>query len=80
MSPGAGSPGIRSPIGGILDSGSDTIVGHRLVVETRDYVQVGMEAALIVPAKGVPVWREPFVQLGTHEKQEFPCQIGRAHV
>ena len=50
------------------------MVGHRLVIEARDDVQMGVEAALIVPAEGVAVGSEPLVQLGSYEKQKFPCR------
>jgi hypothetical protein len=45
------------------------MVGHRLVIEARDDMQVGVEPALIVPAEGVAVGSEPLVQLGPDEKQ-----------
>jgi hypothetical protein len=48
--------------------------GHRLVIEARDDMQVGVEPALIVPAERVAVGSEPLVQLGSHEKQQFPCR------
>ena len=37
-------------------------MGHRLVIEARDDVQVGVEPALIVPAERVAVGSEPLVQ------------------
>jgi len=48
------------------------MTGHRLVVEARDDVQVGVEPGLIVPAERVAVGSEPLVQLGSYEKQKFP--------
>jgi hypothetical protein len=42
-------PRIGSPIGGVFDSRSGAMVGHRLVIEARDDMQVG-ESTLIVPA------------------------------
>ena len=45
----------------------------RLVIEARDEMQVG-EPALIVPAERVAVGSEPLVQLGSYEKQKFPCR------
>jgi Protein of unknown function (DUF742) len=72
--PGAWTPRIRPPVGGILDSRSDALVGHRLVIEARDDMQVGVEAALIVPAERVAVGSEPLVQFGSDEKQKFPCR------
>ena len=74
MPPRAGPPWIRSSIGGIVDSRSDAIAGHRLVIEARDDLHVGVKAALIVPAEGVAVGSEPLVQLGSYEKQQFPCR------
>jgi uncharacterized protein len=59
--PGAGTPRIGSPIGGDFDSRSDAMVGHRLVIEARDNVQVGVKPALIVPAERVAVRSEPLV-------------------
>jgi hypothetical protein len=50
------------------------MVGHRLVIEARDDMQVTAEPALIVPAERVAVGSELLVQLGSHEKQEFPCR------
>lgn len=50
------------------------MVDHRLVVEARDDVQVGVEPGLIVPAERVAVRGEPLVQLGSHEKQKFSCR------
>jgi hypothetical protein len=38
------------------------MAGHRLVIEARDDVQVGVEPALIVPAERVAVGSEPLVQ------------------
>src|ERR1700722_2728732 len=69
---GAGSPRIRSPVGGIFDSRPDALVGHRLVIEARYDVQVGVEPALVVPAERVAVGSEPPVQFGLYEKQQFP--------
>jgi hypothetical protein len=46
------------------------MVGHRLVIEARDDMQVGVEPALIVPAERVAVGSKPLVQLGSHEKQK----------
>jgi hypothetical protein len=37
------------------------MVGHRLVIEARDYVQVGVKPSLIVPAERVAVGSEPLV-------------------
>jgi hypothetical protein len=48
------------------------MVGHRLVIEARDDMQVGMEPSLIVPAERVTVGSKPLVQLGSHQKQKFP--------
>jgi len=50
------------------------MVGHRLVIEARDDMQVGVEPTLIVPAERVAVGSEPRVQLGSYEKQKFPCR------
>ena len=50
------------------------MVGHRLVIEARDDMQVGVESGLIVPAERVAVGSEPLVQLGSCEKQKFPCR------
>jgi hypothetical protein len=50
------------------------MVGHRLVIEARDDMQVRVESALIVPAERVAVGSEPLVQLGSYEKQKFPCR------
>ena len=47
-------------------------VGHRFVIETRDDMQVRVEAALIVPAERVAVRSEPLAQLCFHEKPKFP--------
>jgi hypothetical protein len=58
--PGAGTPRIRS-ISRIFDSRSDAMVGHRLVIEARDDMQVGVEPALIVSAERVAVGSEPLV-------------------
>jgi hypothetical protein len=41
------------------------MAGHRLVIEARDDMQVGVEPALIVPAERVAVGSEPLVQLGS---------------
>jgi HIT domain len=48
------------------------MVGHWLVIEARDDVQVGVEPGLIVPAERVAVGGEPLVQLGSHQKQKVP--------
>ena len=50
------------------------MAGHRLVIEARDDMQVGVESALIVPAERVAVGSEMLVQLGSYEKQKFPCR------
>ena len=50
------------------------MAGHRLVIETRDDMQVGVEPALIVPAERVAVRSEPLVKLGSYDKQKFPCR------
>jgi len=50
------------------------MTGHRLVVEARADVQVGVEPGLIVPAERVAVGSEPLVQLGSYEKQKFPVR------
>jgi hypothetical protein len=50
------------------------MAGHRLVIEARDDMQVGVEPALVVPAEGVAVGSEPLVQLGSYQKQQFPCR------
>ena len=50
------------------------MAGHRFVIEARDDVQVGVEPALIVPAERVAVGSEPFVQLGSYEKQKLACR------
>lgn len=70
---GTGMPGIGSPVGGILDSGPDALVGHGLVVEPRDDMQVRMETALVVPAERVAIGREPPMQLGSDQEQKVPC-------
>ena len=75
MPAGAGMPRIGSPVGGIFDSRSDATAGHRLVIEARDDMQVGVEPALIVPAERVAVGSEPLVQLGSYEKQKFPRSL-----
>jgi hypothetical protein len=67
-------PRIGSPVSGVFDSRPDALVGHRLVIEARDDMQMGVEAALIVPAERVAVGSEPLVQLGLYEKQEFACR------
>jgi hypothetical protein len=54
-------PRIRPPVGGIFDSRSDAKVGHRLIIEARDDMQVGVEPGLIVPAERVAVRSEPLV-------------------
>jgi hypothetical protein len=38
------------------------MIGHWLVIEARDDMQVGVEPALIVPAERVTVGSEPLVQ------------------
>jgi hypothetical protein len=58
---GAGTPWIGSPVGGIFNARSDAMVGHRLVIEARDDMQVGVEPALIVPAECVTVGSEPLL-------------------
>jgi hypothetical protein len=50
------------------------MAGHRLVIEARDDMQVGVESALIVPAERVTVGSEPLVQLGSYEHQKFACR------
>ncbi len=50
------------------------MVGHPLVIEARDHMQVGVKAALIAPAEGVAVRSEPLVQLGSYGEQKFPCR------
>jgi hypothetical protein len=37
--------------------------GHRLVIEARDDMQVGMEPALIVPAERIAVGSEPLLDV-----------------
>ena len=59
---------------GIFDSGPDAMAGHRLVIEARDDMQVRVEPALIIPAERVAVGSEPLVQLGSYQKQKFPCR------
>ena len=71
MPPGAGTPRIRAPIGGIFDSRSDALVGHGLVIEARDDMQVGMEPALIVPAERVAVGSELVTSLKITDKIEI---------
>jgi hypothetical protein len=48
------------------------MVGHRLVIEARDDMQVRVQPALIVPAERVAVGSDPLVQLGSHQKQQVP--------
>src|SRR6478736_2643273 len=55
---GAGVPWAGSPVGGIFDPRPDALAGHRLVIEARDDMQVGMEP-VIVPAECVAVRSEP---------------------
>ena len=74
MPAGAGTPRVGSPVGGILDPRSDALVGHRLVVEARDDMQVGVEPALIVPAQRIAVGSEPPVKLGSNEQQKIACR------
>src|SRR6185437_14606116 len=68
---GARTPRVWPPVSGILDPGSDALVGHRLVIEARDDMQVRVEP-VIVPAERVAVRGEPLVQLGPDEKQKVP--------
>lgn len=48
------------------------MASHRLVIEARDDMQVGVEPVLIVPAERVAVGSEPLVQLGSYQEQQFP--------
>jgi hypothetical protein len=70
--PGAVTPRIGSPVGGILDSRSDAMVGHRLVIEARDDAQVGVQPALIVPAERVAVGSEPLCVARLAREAEVP--------
>ena len=49
------------------------MAGHRLVIEARNDMQVRVEPALIVPAEREAIGSEPLVQLGSYEKEQFPC-------